>query len=295
MRSVASLRRLSVLAVPAIVLLAACGDDGSDSASDDAGELAESGDQTTTTAAPEPEVLRIHVTNDDGIGSDGIDSLVEALYTLDDVEIHVVAPLENQSGSSDTTTDAPLETSDATTASGREAVAVAGFPADTVVWAHEELFGTDVEPPHLTISGNNEGQNLGVIAYVSGTVGAARQSAREGVPALAVSQGLGDPPDYEAAVPLVLDWVEENREAALAGDLGTDTVWSLNAPTCAEGEVRDLVETTRDPRGPDESGLSPLEAADCTSEADPEGMQDVEAFLAGFATLTEVEVEAPAT
>lgn len=291
MRSGASMRWLSALAVPAVVLLAACGDDGSGGDADGAGESAGAGEETTTTAAPEPEVLRIHVTNDDGIGSEGIDSLVEALHTLEDVEIQIVAPLENQSGSGDTTTDGAVETSEATTLSGREAIAVAGFPADTVVWAHDELFIDEVEPPHLTVSGNNEGQNLGVIAYASGTVGAARQSAREGVPALAVSQGLGDPVDFEAAVPFVLDWVEENREAVLAGELGTDTVHSLNVPSCADGEVRGLFETTRDPRPSEETGLNPLAPADCTSEADPEGMQDVEAFLAGFATLTEVEVE----
>jgi 5'-nucleotidase len=48
----------------------------------------------TTTSAPAP--LQILVTNDDGIGADGIDVIVQALLQLENVEVTVVAPLENQ-------------------------------------------------------------------------------------------------------------------------------------------------------------------------------------------------------
>lgn len=61
---------------------------------------------TSTTTAPEPErPLRILVTNDDGVGAEGIAALVDALSALDNTEVTVVAPAENQSGSGSKTTD----------------------------------------------------------------------------------------------------------------------------------------------------------------------------------------------
>ena len=109
----------------------------------------------TTTAAPEP--LQILVTNDDGIGADGIDAIVQALLQLDNVVVTVVAPLENQSGSGGKTTDGALTVTDAMTKSGYAAKAVAGFPADTIVWAIDQG-GIDFVPD-LVVSGINNGQN----------------------------------------------------------------------------------------------------------------------------------------
>ena len=60
------------------------------------------------------------------------------------------------------------------TASGYEARAVEGFPADTIRVAFDELGLT----PDLVVSGINEGQNLGPVVDLSGTVGAARAAVR---------------------------------------------------------------------------------------------------------------------
>ena len=60
------------------------------------------------------------------------------------------------------------------------------------------LAGADPTKPDVVLSGINQGQNLGALSDVSGTVGAARTAARHGIPALAVSQGTGNPPDYAA-------------------------------------------------------------------------------------------------
>ena len=48
--------------------------------------------------------LVILVSNDDGIGADGIDALVEALRTRPDTTLVVSAPATNQSGKGDSTT-----------------------------------------------------------------------------------------------------------------------------------------------------------------------------------------------
>jgi 5'-nucleotidase len=256
------------------VLGAGCGDDGDEVATPQSGDR----EATTTTAPPEP--LEILVTNDDGVGAEGIDVLVEALTALEGVEVTVVAPAEQQSGTGGSVTEGPLTTNEATTASGYEARAVDGFPADTIRVAFDELALT----PDLVVSGINEGQNLGPLVDVSGTVGAGRAAVREGVPALAVSQGLGGDLDYEVAAGLVTDWVTERADALRAGEVPADVVANLNVPTCDTGELRGRLEVASATEG------DPLAPSDCTSVA--EGFtDDVTAFANGFAALSEVSVE----
>ena len=170
-----------------------------------------------------PEPIRILVTNDDGYGADGIDAVVEGLRTIQNVEVTVVAPLANQSGTGGTTTAGALTATDVTTKSGYKAKAVAGFPADTIIWAIDQK-GIDFMPD-LVISGINAGQNMGPVVDLSGTVGAARAAVARGIPALAASQGLGDPPqNFAAGRQQVLDWLEANMAAIEAGTLTTATV-----------------------------------------------------------------------
>jgi 5'-nucleotidase len=266
-------RALAVATALVVAVVAGCGGNDDDEAAPQSGER-----ETTTTAPPEP--LEILVTNDDGVGAEGIDVLVQALTALDDVEVTVVAPAGQQSGTGGSVTEGPLTTDEATTASGYEARAVDGFPADTIRVAFDELALT----PDLVVSGINEGQNLGPLVDVSGTVGAARAGARRGVPALAVSQGLGQDLDYEVAAGLVTDWIAEHADALRAGDMPGDVVANLNVPTCDVGELRGQVEVASATTG------NPLAPSDCTSTAEGAG-DDVTAFTNGFATLTDVPIE----
>ena len=108
--------------------------------------------------AKKKPLLRILVTNDDGVTAPGIDALVEALRELPRVKVTVVGPATNQSGTSDKTTAGSLVTAESTTESGYPAVAVPGYPADSVNVA---LDAGLVKKPHVVISGVNQGQNLG--------------------------------------------------------------------------------------------------------------------------------------
>ena len=54
--------------------------------------------------APKPPTLRVLVTNDDGVAAPGIDALVQGLRKLDRVQVTVVAPADNKSGTSDMAT-----------------------------------------------------------------------------------------------------------------------------------------------------------------------------------------------
>ena len=56
--------------------------------------------------------------------------------------------------------------------------------------------------PDLVISGINRGYNLGMVTYVSGTVGGAREAALKGIPAIAASLAV-EQTDYAPAAEIV--------------------------------------------------------------------------------------------
>jgi len=266
---------LGLLLAFALVGSACSSDDGDDAASDSSGSSS-----TTTTEPPADEPISVLVTNDDGVGAEGIDALVQALNARDDVEVVVVAPAENQSGSGGQTTEGTLEASETTTASGAEATAVVGFPADSVIWA----LGEGGIEPDLVISGINDGQNIGPAVVISGTVGAARQAAQLDVPSVAVSQGIGEPADFPVAVDAIMTWLDENIDAVRDGSLGTETVTNINAPTCTTGEVQGEVDV---PVNPDPGPDVDITAVDCAGTADP--VDDVSAFTNGWITFSDLE------
>ena len=293
MNSSSSLRIALASLVAASLLLVGCG--GSDEAvtQDTITTTTEPAVATTvpattsTEVADEAEPLQILVSNDDGYEAEGIDALVEGLSTLDDVEVTVVAPLTQQSGTGAKTTDGTLETSEVELVSGHPATAVAGFPADTIRVAIDEMGLT----PDLVITGINEGQNIGPVIDYSGTVGAARAAVASGVPALATSQGTADVVDYQAAVPLILDWVTEHRAALLDGTAAVE-VANLNVPTCSTGMLGALVVVEPDP---DADVAAALGVQTCTDTgADDTFDGDVAAFLGGRPTLSTLTPE-PAT
>lgn len=248
------------------LVLSACGGDGSSSDSATADELT------------------ILVTNDDGIGAPGIDALVIELNELDNVDVIVVAPATNQSGSSDMTTDGDLTWQAANTASGYAGQGVNGYPADSVRVALEEL---DIEPD-LVVSGVNQGQNVGPFAALSGTLGAARYAARAGIPAVASSAGLGANADYAAGARLASAWIEDNRAALENGSARTDVVISFNVPGCTAGEIRDLVSVPMTDAIPE--GVNVFET-DCSVEPGSAPVNDVDAMMKGHAAVSEVPLE----
>lgn len=275
----------AVLSVSLAVLAGAVGCSSEDSEDSTATSTTAAAEETTTTA---PEVLTILVSNDDGYGAPGIDAVVRALDELPDTEIVVVAPAENQSGSGSNTTEGGLEVTEVETASGFPVTAVAGFPADAVNWA---LDGGIAVTPDLVVSGINSGQNLGAVGdQLSGTVGAARAAAAAGIPAVATSTAFNDAVDYDLAAEYVVAWVEENREALLAGELAGDEVLlqGLNIPHCAVGEIRGVIEV---PMSAESDGA--IADQDCTSTLE-DPADDITAFNNGFVSLSDLPLRAAA-
>jgi 5'-nucleotidase len=274
--------RKALLAIAVIamtgMLLVGCSSSSKKSSTTDT--TAGAGATSTTVAAA--QTLRILVTNDDGVGAPGISALVEQLRALPNTEVTVVAPAKNQSGTGGKTTKGALTAAAAKTAGGFPAHAVNGFPADTIVWSTDQ--GNIAETPHLVVSGINFGQNLGGLADISGTVGAARAAADRGIPAVAVSAGLGDKPDYADAAKTVVNWLGEHRAELLARDLKSKTpasVTNINVPTCPKGAPRP--EPAIVPAAPNTDHA--LDTPDCvTPFTNPK--TDIEAFIHGYIAQT---------
>lgn len=276
-------RAVAVVLCGAVVAAGCSSDSGGDGAEDASGETTSTSADAATTTTAAAETLDILVSNDDGYQGEGMDAVVQALIELPDTVVTVSAPADDRTGTGGQTTDGPLTATDEETLSGYPVTAVDGFPADSVNYALDEVLD---EAPDVVITGLNEGQNMGPIIDASGTIGAARAGVAAGIPALATSQGIdAEPPNYESGVEFVLQWLEENREALIAGE-ATVEVTNLNIPTCAAGEVRGVVEV------PPASDMADRDynAADCEStEEDPP--DDVGAFNVGFASIGPIPAE----
>ncbi len=144
------------------------------------------GQASVRRAALESARLKILVTNDDGIGAAGIHALRRALAELPDVDVRVIAPHTNRSGTARSiTTHSPIWVEEVEFDDGTIGFATEGTPVDCVRFADLGLLG---EQPDLIVSGINHGSNLGDDITYSGTVAAAFEGIILGVPGIAVSQ-----------------------------------------------------------------------------------------------------------
>jgi 5'-nucleotidase len=129
-------------------------------------------------------VKSILLTNDDGIDAEGLRVLEGALHGL--AYLIIVAPDRERSAvSHGLTVHTPLEYKEI----NPSRYTVNGTPADCVIFALRKLL---VSFPDLVISGINHGANLGDDVMYSGTVAAAREAARRGIPSMAISQTYED-------------------------------------------------------------------------------------------------------
>jgi 5'-nucleotidase len=163
---------------------------------------------------------RILVTNDDGVHSEGIRALADALKHLGDIT--VVAPIQEASAIGHALTlRRPLRIE--TVHPG--VFAVDGTPTDCVNIAITHVIKGN---PDLIVSGINKGWNLGDDVTYSGTVSAALEGALLGIPSIAVStqkrrdNGYDFGPSANAAASVA--------EAVLARPMPKFTLLNINTP-----------------------------------------------------------------
>jgi 5'-nucleotidase len=164
-------------------------------------------------------MTRILVTNDDGIRSEGLRAIADALGPLG--EITIVAPLTEASAIGHALTlRRPLRLE----AFGAREFAVDGTPTDCVnIGVHTVLNGL----PDLVVSGINKGWNLGDDVTYSGTVAGALEGALLGAPSIAVSlQRTGGDLDFSH----VARFAAELAAAVLKQGLPASTFLNVNAP-----------------------------------------------------------------
>jgi 5'-nucleotidase len=170
-------------------------------------------------------MFRILLTNDDGIHSDGLIKLEEALREVGDV--YTVAPASEMSGASHSLTLArPLRIRQI----DERHWSVDGTPTDCVTLALNKIL-SEAERPHICISGINHGGNLGDDASYSGTVAGALEATILGVPGLAFSLVARENFDFTAAARFAITAVRK----ALTEGLPDGTLLNINIP---RGEIR---------------------------------------------------------
>src|ERR671933_1663659 len=177
-------------------------------------------------------MVRILLTNDDGIHSDGLTKLVAALRELGDV--YVVAPAAEMSGASHSLTlSRPLRIRQV---DGRHWT-VDGTPTDCVTLALNQILGP-AEMPDICCSGINHGGNLGDDATYSGTVAGALEATIFGVPGLAFSLVTREQYDFTHAAAFAAEVVRR----VLREGLPEGTLLNINLPP---GAIRGVRVTTQ--------------------------------------------------
>lgn len=177
-------------------------------------------------------MIRILVTNDDGIDSIGLTSLVEKL--ADHAEVYVAAPAGQQSAKSQSITFLrEVHAEQREVGGAARAWAVDGTPADCVKWALRKLEKEGIVPDFL-FSGINLGMNLGLAAYYSGTIGAAREGALNGIRSIALSVGDHSARHFDYVLGKLPHFME------LSMKLSPSTILSVNSPEAPSWEIKGL-------------------------------------------------------
>ena len=187
--------------------------------------------------------MRILVTNDDGVHSQGLRILARRLKTLG--EVYIVAPdRERNAASHALTLHKPLRVE----MLGNGIYGVNGTPTDCVNLGASTLLD---RRPDLVVSGINKGGNLGDDVTYSGTVSAAIEGTLLGIPSFAVSQLNDGEFHFDTAAEFAV------RLARLIGKEGLpkDTLLNVNVPNLPISGIRGVKVTSLGKRIYDQSNI----------------------------------------
>lgn len=172
--------------------------------------------------------MKILITNDDGIDSEGLHLLCQKLAK--NHEVYVVAPEGQRSATSHCANFykkiyvKKVEDFNGAT----QAYTCTGSPADCVKFAESVL----EIPFDLLVSGPNNGENTGNAILYSGTIGAAEEGVLCGYNSIALSR-LGRNGSFETAV----DFFVENVEKLAAFNF-PNTLLNVNVPDLPKDQIK---------------------------------------------------------
>lgn len=237
--------------------------------------------------APDSQFL-ILLTNDDGYNAPGLRALAEALAST--AHVVVAAPASQQSGASMAITyREPIFVRPIELTADVSGYAIQARPATSVRVGVESLLE---RKPDLVISGINSSPNLGIVSFYSGTVGAARQAALLGIPAIAVSRQRGDSDDYTVAATFIRELVEQLRTQR---ELRPGLLLNVNVPAGTPRGVRVVRQSTAPDRENYERRTSPRGQVYYWSRwqppSDSDENTDVGAFAQSFITIVPFKID----
>jgi 5'-nucleotidase len=167
--------------------------------------------------------MKILLTNDDGIDSEGLQTLKR--FLANGHEVWTVAPDIERSGTSHAIT---LRDPVRFNALDNRTYSCGGTPADCILYS---LLGAIPFTPQVIISGINHGPNIGTDIIYSGTVAAARQAALMGFPGIAISvTSYEQPLNFPAAAAFLADNIEQ-----MVSLWHSDHFLNINVPNSIEG------------------------------------------------------------
>ncbi len=171
-------------------------------------------------------MLKILISNDDGVYADGIVALAEAIKKI--AHVTVVAPDRNRSGASNSLSlSRPVRLKYIE----EHRVSVEGTPTDCV---HIAMTGLLETLPDMVLSGINAGSNMGDDVWYSGTVAAAMEGRFMGLPAIALSLAGEHLRHYDTAAEVALLLVKR----LLVTPLPAGTILNVNIPDVPLNEIR---------------------------------------------------------
>jgi 5'-nucleotidase len=230
---------------------------------------------------------QILVTNDDGVRSEGIHALADALRPLG--QVIVVAPQTEASAIGHALTlRRPLRMemlSDGV-------YEVDGTPTDCVNIAISQLYKPRIDRlPDLVVSGINKGYNLGDDVTYSGTVAGALEAALLGIPGIAVSlERCAAIYDFRVAA----DAGAKVAGAVLEHGLTPRTFLNVNVPRQGSRGVRVTFQAKRNHITVISERLDPRERAyywieEGEDEWEPHDRSDYQAVKDGFISITPLQ------
>ncbi|WP_088210807.1 5'/3'-nucleotidase SurE [Shewanella sp. Shew256] len=232
-------------------------------------------------------MIRILVSNDDGVNAPGIRALTEALAEI--ATVMTVAPDRNCSGASNSLTlTNPLRINRL----DNGYISVHGTPTDCVHLAIRELCDGE---PDMVVSGINAGANMGDDTLYSGTVAAAMEGRFLGFPAVAISlNGKALKHYHTAAV-----YARRIVQGLLAHPIASDQILNINVPDLPLNEIKGIRVTrlgarhkaegivrTQDPAGREIFWLGPPGVEQDASEG-----TDFHAVAHGYVSITPLTVD----
>ncbi|MEM0951511.1 MAG: 5'/3'-nucleotidase SurE [Cyanobacteria bacterium P01_H01_bin.74] len=241
-------------------------------------------------------MLKVLISNDDGIHATGIRTLTEVLS--EQYAVYVVAPDRERSATGHALTlHKPIKISPHTFEfeQVKDAYAVSGTPSDCVKLGLKALYShIDFD---ILVSGINHGPNLGSDVIYSGTVSAALEGALHSLPSIAVSlmNGYDKQADFLPAAHFIRKFLPK----ALDAGIPKRHVLNINVPAVPESYMAgvqvchlgtrmytDAYERRVDPRG----GIYYWLAGEVT-ESDNDMDSDVEAIRNNMVSITPVHCD----